>query len=109
MDGKAFDVDPAVLKQQGAEFVGIGTEFGSASKKLQDTLNGLGKPWTGADFADAFETVYEPVRDGMFTSMDSLGKRLEGMGDNLQEMGKGYEASDLDNVQVISYVTPPAV
>ncbi|UNO39645.1 hypothetical protein [Streptomyces sp. MST-110588] len=107
--GKAFDVDPDVLKAQGDAFVGIGTDFSKASKTLQDDLKALGTPWDGADFGDIFETIYTPIRDGMFESMDSLGERLEKIGDNLQAMARTYADSDEQGLHVISHVSRPAI
>ncbi|MFK8849476.1 WXG100 family type VII secretion target [Streptomyces sp. Ac-502] len=102
---RAFDVVADGIRCQGREFVRIGTEFGSASKRLRDTLQGLGAPWRGAEFAEAFAMVYEPVRDGMFASMDALGKRMEGMGENLQEMARRYEAAEREGVQLVGQVS----
>ncbi len=87
----------------------IGTEFSKAAKKLKDDLEGLGKPWEDADFGAAFDTIYTPIRDGMFESMDSLGERLEGIGDKLQGMARTYTASDEEGVHVVSSVQRPAV
>ncbi|MEV5599088.1 WXG100 family type VII secretion target [Streptomyces sp. NPDC052496] len=101
----AFDVDSDGIRAQGREFVDIGAEFSSASKRLQETLKGLGKPWQGAEFAEAFAMVYEPVRDGMFASMDSLGKRMEGMGEKLQEMARRYETAEGEAVQLVGQVS----
>ncbi|MFH8408069.1 WXG100 family type VII secretion target [Streptomyces sp. NPDC018019] len=105
MLSEAFDVDSDGIRRQGREFVAIGAEFGAASKRLQATLQGLGTPWCGAEFAETFAMIYEPVRDGMFKSMDSLGKRLEGMGEKLQEMARGYEAAERDGVQLVGQVS----
>jgi hypothetical protein len=90
----AFDVDPDVLRRQGVNFAELGGDFTKASKRLQDTLEGLGEPWADADFGEIFGQVYTPVRDGIFTSMDSLGKRLEKIGHNLQDMAHNYDESD---------------
>jgi hypothetical protein len=109
MADKAFDVDPDVLRTQGHAFVNIGTEFGKAAKKLKDDLEGLGKPWEDADFGAVFDTIYTPIRDGMFESMDSLGERLEDIGDKLQGMARTYTASDEEGVHVVSSVSRPAV
>ncbi|GAO06744.1 hypothetical protein NCG97_10635 [Streptomyces lydicamycinicus] len=107
--GKAFDVDPDVLRTQGNAFVHIGSDFSKASKKLQDDLEGLGSPWENCDFGDIFETIYTPIRDGMFESMDSLGERLEGIGDKLQSMSDSYTESDEQGIHTISAVGRPAV
>ncbi|MFH9423573.1 WXG100 family type VII secretion target [Streptomyces sp. NPDC017529] len=105
MAGKSFDVDSDVVRRRGEEFVDIGVQFGAASKRLQDRLERLGEPWRGAGFAETFAMIYEPVRDGMFKSMDALGKRLEGMGENLQEMARRYEATERDSVQLVGQVS----
>lgn len=109
MPGSEFYVDPVVLKQQGDAFVGIGTDFTAASRRLQSDLEKLGEPWADADFGDIFGDVYTPIRDGMFTSMDSLGERLEGIGDNLNAMAGKYTAADLDGVRTIDHVQRPLV
>lgn len=96
-----FDVDTSVLRTQGKRFVDIGADFGTASKKLQDTLEGLGSPWEDANWGDIFGPIYEPVRDGIFTSMDSLGKRMQEMGHHLQDMAKNYDASDDSSVHTL--------
>ncbi|MCZ0993122.1 hypothetical protein O1L44_08405 [Streptomyces noursei] len=41
--------------------------------------------------------------------MDSLGERLEGIGDNLQEMARSYTESDEQGVHTISAVGRPAI
>ncbi|MCM2579843.1 WXG100 family type VII secretion target [Streptomyces meridianus] len=109
MPNSEFYVDPAVLKQQGDAFVNIGADFTAASRRLQADLDKLGEPWADADFGDIFGDVYTPIRDGMFTSMDSLGERLETIGDNLNAMGKKYSAADLDGVTTMSQVQRPLV
>ncbi|QHC25158.1 hypothetical protein GR130_31130 [Streptomyces sp. GS7] len=105
--GQAFDVDPEVLRTQGTAFVHIGSDFSSASKKLQDDLKNIGDPWKKCDFGDIFETIYTPVRDGMFTSMDSLGEHLQGIGDKLQNMAREYTASDDQGLQYINAIDRP--
>lgn len=97
-----FDVDPEVLKTQGNAFVHIGTDFANASKKLQHDLEAKGSPWEDCDFGDIFETIYTPVRDGMFKSMDSLAERLEGIGHKLDTMAREYSQSDEQGVHTIS-------
>lgn len=109
MAGKAFDVDPDVLKAQGAAFVHIGSDFSKASKKLQDDLEGIGDPWNKCDFGEIFETIYDPVKKGMFTSMDSLGERLEGIGEKLGEMAQSYADSDDQGIHTISAVGRPVI
>ncbi|WP_369359058.1 hypothetical protein [Streptomyces sp. cg2] len=108
MAGKAFDVAPDVLRTQGNAFVHIGSDLSKASKKLQDDLKGIGDPWKDCDFGDVFDTIYSPFRDGMFTSMDSLGERLEGVGDKLREMARSYTESDEQGVHTIGAVGRPA-
>jgi hypothetical protein len=107
--GKAFDVDPDVLSTQGDAFINIGGNFSKASKKLQDDLEGLGSPWENCDFGEVFEMIYTPIRDGMFESMDSLGERLEGIGDKLQTMAATYADSDEQGIHTISAVGRPAI
>lgn len=107
--GKAFDVDPDVLKAQGNAFVHIGSSFAKASKKLQDDLKALDDPWQNCDFGTVFDTIYTPIRDGMFTSMDSLGERLEEIGDKLQGMARTYTASDEQGIHTISAVGRPTI
>ena len=94
---EAFDVDTGVLRTQGVNFAELGADFGKASKRLQDTLEDLGEPWADADFGEIFGQVYTPVRDGIFTSMDSLGKRLESIGRKLQDMAHNYDESESSN------------
>ncbi|MFF4601149.1 WXG100 family type VII secretion target [Streptomyces sp. NPDC001339] len=109
MPGKAFDVDPDVLRTQGNAFVHIGNDFSKASKKLQDDLKSLGDPWNDCDFGTIFDTIYTPIRDGMFTSMDSLGERIEEIGDKLQHMSRKYADSDEQGIHTISAVGRPAI
>lgn len=108
MTGKAFHVDPDVLKNQGQAFVDIGTDFGNAAKRLETTLESLGTPWESADFGTAFGVIYEPLRDGMFTSVTSLAERLEAMGENLQQMSRDYSTSDDEGVRTVNEVPLPA-
>ncbi|MFF3516216.1 WXG100 family type VII secretion target [Streptomyces sp. NPDC002573] len=92
-----FDVDTGVLRTQGGNFVDLGGDFSNASKRLEDTLEGLGKPWEDADFGEVFGQVYTPIRDGILTSMGSLAKRLQQIGHNLQDMAHGYDGADASN------------
>lgn len=109
MADKAFDVDPDVLKAQGTAFTHIGSDFSKASKKLQDDLKGIGDPLQDCDFGEIFKTIYEPIRDGMFKSMDSLGERLEGIGEKLEEMSRTYNASEEQGIHTISAVGRPVI
>ena len=97
MEFGTFDVDTSVLKKQGQNFAELGSDFTKASKKLQDDLDGLGEPWAEADFGDVFGQVYTPIRDGIFTLMDSLAKRLAQIGHNLEDMARSYDDSDASN------------
>ncbi|MGC9542580.1 WXG100 family type VII secretion target [Streptomyces sp. UG1] len=92
-----FDVDTDVLRQQGRMFDGLGGDFARASKKLQSDLEGIGEPWADADFGEIFGEIYTPIRDGIFTSMDSLAERLQQIGHNLQDNARNYDASDVSN------------
>ncbi|WP_411123202.1 WXG100 family type VII secretion target [Streptomyces sp. x-19] len=109
MAGQEFDVDPDVLRTQGNSFVHIGNDFAKASKKLQDDLKSMDSPWKDCDFGDLFDTIYVPVRDGMFKSMDSLGERLEGIGHKLDDMARSYSESDEQGVHTISAVGRPQI
>lgn len=92
-----FDVETAVLRQQGQNFSDLGGDFSNASKRLQSTLEDIGEPWADADFGEIFGQVYTPIRDGIFTSMDSLAERLQQIGHNLQDMAVSYDDSDSSN------------
>ncbi len=96
-----FDVQTDVLRTQGNNFVSIGTSFGAASKKLQDELTALGEPWATDDLGQMFGTFYTPIRDGMFTSMDSLGEQLKGIGNKLETMAKSYDSADSESVHTL--------
>ncbi|MET9970704.1 hypothetical protein ABZZ80_33530 [Streptomyces sp. NPDC006356] len=97
MEFETFNVDTDVLRRQGGKFTDLGGDFSTASKRLQDALEALGEPWADADFGEIFGQVYTPIRDGIFTSMDSLAERLQKIGDNLQGMARNYDASDTSN------------
>lgn len=96
-----FDIETDILREEGANFVSVGTTFGAASKKLQDDLAAQGEPWSTDDLGEMFGTFYTPIRDGMFTSMDSLGEQLQSMGRKLQDMARKYESSDMENVHTL--------
>ena len=100
-----FNVDTAVLRQQGQRFAALGGDFASASKRLQSVLEGIGEPWADADFGEIFGQVYTPIRDGIFTSMDSLGERLEEIGHNLQDNARNYDASDASNSGLLNGIS----
>ena len=70
-----FDVETAVLRRQGQNFTDLGADFAKASKQLETVLEGLGEPWSDADFGDVFGEIYTPIRDGILASMDSLERR----------------------------------
>ncbi|MFJ8633082.1 WXG100 family type VII secretion target [Streptomyces sp. NPDC093568] len=97
-----FDVDTDVLRRQGRMFADLGGDFARASKKLQGDLEGHGEPWADADFGEVFGEIYTPIRDGIFTSMDSLAERLQQIGQNLQDNARDYDASDASNSGLLS-------
>ncbi|MFD7918529.1 WXG100 family type VII secretion target [Streptomyces sp. NPDC059740] len=115
MAGGTFNVEPDVLRNQGDVFIGLGSDFTSASKRLQQTLEGLkdteadGATWGEADFADLFIQIYEPIRTGLFESMDSLGERIGDIGDKLQDMAKQYADADDQSVILMTDVPQPTV
>lgn len=97
-----FNVDTDVLRRQGGKFADLGGDFSNASKRLKDTLEGLGEPWADADFGEIFGQVYTPIRDGIFTSMDSLAARLQKIGHNLEDMAGNYDDSESSNSGLIN-------
>lgn len=99
-----FDVDTGVLRAQGDAFVDIGTTFGAASKRLQDSLGAQGEPWAEDELGEMFGTIYTPIRDALFTSMDSLGEQLKGIGHKLEHMAGRYDGADDDNAQGLDTV-----
>lgn len=105
MEFDTFSVDTDVLRRQGGKFGDLGGDFSTASKRLQDALEGLGEPWAEADFGEIFGQIYTPIRDGIFTSMDSLAERLQKIGDNLQDMARNYDASDTSNSGLMDKVS----
>ncbi|MEV0374037.1 hypothetical protein AB0I10_30240 [Streptomyces sp. NPDC050636] len=111
MAGKAFDVDPDVLRTQGDAFVDIGGDFSNAAKKLKQGVNqdAAKAAFEGCDFGEIFLTIYEPIANGMFDSMDSLGERLEDIGDKLTSMAKHYAESDEQGIHTISAVGRPVI
>ncbi|MFC5216061.1 hypothetical protein [Streptomyces coerulescens] len=105
MEFDSFSVDTDVLRRQGGKFADLGGDFSTASKWLQDSLEALGEPWADADFGEIFGQVYTPIRDGIFTSMDSLAERLQKIGGNLQDMARNYDASDTSNSGLMSGIS----
>ncbi|MFI9051349.1 WXG100 family type VII secretion target [Streptomyces sp. NPDC053427] len=109
MAGKAFDVDPDVLKTQGNAFVHIGNDFSKAAKKLKDDVGDVKEAFDGCDFGEIFITFYEPISKGMFESMESLGERIEGIGDKLEAIAQKYAESDEQGIHTISAVGRPQI
>lgn len=105
MEFDTFNVDTDVLRRQGGKFADLGGDFSTASNRLQDALEALGEPWADADFGEIFGQVYTPIRDGIFTSMDSLAERLQKIGDNLQDMARNYDASDTSNSGLMDHIS----
>ncbi|MEU6573384.1 hypothetical protein [Streptomyces sp. NPDC046805] len=101
----AFNVDTAVLRQQGRNFADLGGDFSNASKRHQNALEELGEPWEDADFGEIFGQVYTPIRDGILASMDSLAERLQHIGHNLQDMAGNYDASDASNSGLMNRIS----
>ncbi|MFE1465538.1 WXG100 family type VII secretion target [Streptomyces nigra] len=97
-----FDVDTAVLRRQGQNFTDLGADFAKASKQLETALEGLGEPWSDADFGDVFGEIYTPIRDGILASMDSLAERLQQIGHTLQDNARTYDATDTSNSGLLS-------
>ena len=97
-----FDVETAVLRRQGQNFTDLGADFAKASKQLETVLEGLGEPWSDADFGDVFGEIYTPIRDGILASMDSLAERLQQIGHTLQDNARTYDASDTSNSGLLS-------
>lgn len=89
-----FDVDQETLKIQGGEFAEIGKGFAVAAGELKKTLEGIGTPWGQDAIGGPFDVVYQPVKDGMLDSMESLGGRLTKIGVNLRRMGDAYEGTE---------------
>lgn len=92
-----FGVDTDVLRRQGQKFADLGGDFAASSKRLQSDLENIGEPWADADFGEIFGEIYTPIRDGLFTSMESLAERLQLIGHNLQDNARNYDASDASN------------
>ncbi|MFE7894226.1 WXG100 family type VII secretion target [Streptomyces sp. NPDC057412] len=97
-----FDVDTAVLRRQGQNFTDLGADFTKASKQLESALEGLGEPWSEADFGDVFGEIYTPIRDGILASMESLAERLQQIGHTLQDNARTYDGSDTSNSGLLS-------
>ena len=97
MTYEIFSVDTDVLRRQGQKFADLGGDFSRAVKRLESDLEGIGEPWADAGFGEIFGQVYTPIRDGIFTSMDSLAERLQRIGRNLQDNARDYDASDASN------------
>ncbi|MER5438954.1 hypothetical protein [Streptomyces sp. NPDC002790] len=95
-----FDVDPAVLKEQGASFGELGKSFMAATKELKSALGSAESDW-GADIIGTFNDIYEPVREGMSTSMEHLADELDKIGGNLKVMGTQYEVTEGDQAQIM--------
>ncbi|MET8957392.1 WXG100 family type VII secretion target [Streptomyces sp. NPDC004393] len=98
-------MDTGVLRTQGGNFVDLGGDFSNASKRLEDTLEGFGKPWEDGDFGEVFGQVYTPNRDGILTSMGSLAKRLQQIGHNLPDMAQGYDGADESNNALLNGIS----
>ncbi|WP_306323372.1 MULTISPECIES: hypothetical protein [unclassified Streptomyces] len=99
--GLGFDVDPAVLKQQGAIFGELGTSFKSAAKELGSALEAAEADW-GEEFIGTFNDIYEPVREGMCASMVHLAAQLAEIGGNLRTMGARYECAEDEQTRLMA-------
>ena len=95
-----FDVDPAVLKEQGGTFGDLGQSFKTATEQLKSALEGAEKDW-GEDIIGTFSDIYEPVREGMVTSMEHLAEELGRIGGNLKVMATQYEVTEDDQAQIM--------
>ncbi|MFE6889774.1 WXG100 family type VII secretion target [Streptomyces sp. NPDC057694] len=100
MAGSGFDIDPAVLKDQGSVFTDLGADFKSATDRLKSSLEAAEADW-GEDIIGTFADIYEPVRDGMLDSMEHLSSELDKIGNNLVVMGAQYELTEDDQAQSI--------
>jgi hypothetical protein len=96
----SFDVDPAVLKEQGTAFGELGKSFKTAAKELKSALESAEGDW-GEDIIGTFNDIYEPVREGMMTSMEHLADELDKIGGNLKVMGTQYEVTEDDQAQIM--------
>ena len=106
MPGSGFDVDPFVLKSQGGEFARIGSDFAVAAATLKDALAALEgdePPWGADTIGGPFDVIYQPVKDGMNDSMESLAERLKGIGAKLQQTGANYEKTE--DIITMTYTT----
>ncbi|MFI5657870.1 WXG100 family type VII secretion target [Streptomyces sp. NPDC051684] len=96
----SFDVDPAVLKEQAGSFGELGKSFKAAAKELKDALESAEEGW-GEDIIGTFNDIYEPVREGMATSMEHLADELGKIGGNLKVMATQYEVTEDDQAQIM--------
>ncbi|MCB5911951.1 WXG100 family type VII secretion target [Streptomyces pinistramenti] len=97
MSSSGYDVDPAVLKTQGAAFSDIGTGFSDAAEKLKSAVGGEpGETWGSDDFIGTFNDLYGPVCEGIVESMPHLGEALSKIGSNLTAMGTRYDLTEQD-------------
>ncbi|MEW2440089.1 hypothetical protein AB0952_39095 [Streptomyces caniferus] len=93
MAGSGYDVDPAVLTAQGGVFHDIGTDFGTAAKKLQAALKEA-EEWGSDEFVKIFNDFYKPVSEGIAQSMPHLGTEISKIGSKLGAMGAHYDATE---------------
>ncbi|MFJ4716068.1 WXG100 family type VII secretion target [Streptomyces sp. NPDC088785] len=100
MAGTGYDVDPAVLKDQGGVFTDLGADFKAATEKLASSLEAAESGW-GEDIIGTFAGLYGPVRDGMLDSMAHLASELDTIGTNLAVMGARYELTEDERTRSI--------
>ncbi|MET8475320.1 hypothetical protein ABZY90_14180 [Streptomyces sp. NPDC006422] len=84
-------------------FASIGEEFGSASKKSGDAIEGHEEGF-GDDQAGIATTImdfYKPISAGIRDSLEHLSDGLKGVGEKLDSMAEQYEKTEQEHYQAL--------
>ena len=82
-------VEPDELRKTAAEFMTARTEYGTASKRMDDALSELKKNWGGVS-QEAFYSEYEVLHQ----YMEAFGKLVETIARDMNELADEYEKAD---------------
>jgi uncharacterized protein YukE len=89
-----FSTDPEALARHAGEFDGLAERAGKIAGDLNQTLDGLGKPWGDDEVGQSFASVYSGPSDTTRAGLTGTSDHLDDMGSRLKAMAAAYQNVD---------------